>query len=98
MNSNTLSIKSFAFFFAVAISALLGGAMLDANRGAQPSAAGQDIVKLERVVIVGKRSAVEAPELVIAQLPRVVITGRSTAATPDVQLASAGTKPAAKAL
>ncbi len=98
MNSNTLSIKSFALFFAVAAIAVLGGAMLDASGGANTAPSGQDIVKLERVVIVGKRSAIEAPEVVVAQLPRVVITGRSAAATPDVQLASARTRPAAKAL
>ena len=44
-----------------------------------------ETVKLERVVIVGKRAE---PSTVIAQLPRVVITGRS-AAHGDVQLAAA---------
>ncbi len=42
-----------------------------ADRAAQPKA---EAVKLERVVIVGKRAA----PAVIAQLPRVVIEGRRT--------------------
>jgi hypothetical protein len=86
---NSLSIKSFAFFFAVAITAVM---MLGPGSGPkqhQQTAADQHIVKLERVVIVGKRSAVAGPEVSIAQLPRVVITGRSMAATPELQLASA---------
>jgi hypothetical protein len=84
MNSTLFSIKSFAFI-ALTAAAVAAAVLL-------PATAPQDIVKLERVVIVGKRSAVEAPEVVIAQLPRVVITGRSTAATPDMRLASASTK------
>jgi hypothetical protein len=84
MNSTLFSIKSLAVV-ALTAAAVAAGVLL-------PTTAPQDIVKLERVVIVGKRSAVEAPEVVIAQLPRVVITGRSTATTPDMQLASARSK------
>jgi hypothetical protein len=84
MNSTLFSIKSFAFL-ALAATAVAAAVLL-------PATPPQEVVKLERVVIVGKRSAVEAPEVVIAQLPRVVITGRSTATTPDMQLASASTK------
>ncbi len=54
------------------------------------------IVKLERVVIVGKRAALQAP-VVIAQLPRVVIEGRRSVPADEVQVADA--KPlAAKAI
>ena len=55
-----------------------------AERAAKPEAT---IVKLERVVVIGKSAAAPA---VIAQLPRVVITGRS-ATQADVQLAAART-------
>lgn len=96
---NTLSIKSSAYLAITAVAVVTAAMLLPTHSGPKEgSAATQDIVKLERVVIVGKRSDVEAPEVVIAQLPRVVITGRSTAATPDVQLASARAKTAAKAL
>lgn len=69
----------------LAMLAVIGAALL--GSGSRPQAA--EIVKLERVVIVGKRNHVEAPVL-IAQLPRVVITGRSTPAATEPQLASAG--------
>ncbi|MDC6166982.1 hypothetical protein [Paucibacter sp. XJ19-41] len=68
----------------LAMLAVIGAALL--GSGGQPPAT--EIVKLERVVIVGKRS-VETP-VQIAQLPRVVITGRSTPAATEPQLASAG--------
>ncbi|WP_077033123.1 hypothetical protein [Pelomonas sp. KK5] len=57
---------------------------------ASSTPASQDIVKLERVVIIGKR----APA--VAQLPRVVIEGRRTASADGVQLAAA--KVSAKAI
>ena len=51
-----------------------------ADRAAQPQ---REIVKLERVVIVGKRAA----PVVVEQLPQVVVYGRSTAHD-GVQLAA----------
>jgi hypothetical protein len=80
MNTTIAAAKSFVLF-AIAAVAVVGAAMLSP---AKP--AGRQIVQLERVVIVGKRA--EAP--VIAQLPRVVVTGRSTAAV-DTRLAGADT-------
>jgi hypothetical protein len=72
-------LKSLAVFATAAI-AVLGAVVLATH------APKTEIVQLERVVIIGKRApAAEAP--VIAQLPRVVITGRSTAA--ELQLAEA---------
>ncbi|PZP36738.1 MAG: hypothetical protein DI603_01900 [Roseateles depolymerans] len=68
--------------FAIALAAALGAAALGiglANRTAAPAA---DIVKLERVVVVGKR----ADAMVVAKLPRVVIEGRRTT-TADVMVA-----------
>ncbi|WP_422014581.1 hypothetical protein [Roseateles sp.] len=63
---------------AVAACAAIGVSL--ANRTAAPA---PEIVKLERVVVVGKR----ADAAVIAKLPRVVIGGRS-AARSDVTVAS----------
>jgi hypothetical protein len=74
-------LKSIAIFATAAV-AVLGAAVLAAH------APKLEIVQLERVVIVGKRT-VDAPA-VVAQLPRVVITGRSTAAV-DTRLAAADT-------
>ena len=54
------------------------------------AAAPQEIVKLERVVIVGKRAEPQA----VAQLPRVVIVGRRAAHVDDTQVAVA--KPTSK--
>ena len=63
------------------------GLVLSAENARAPK---QQIVKLERVVIIGKRAN---PETQVAQrieqLPRVVIEGRR--AQPDTQLASAKT-------
>ncbi|MGN6831105.1 hypothetical protein [Paucibacter sp. M5-1] len=55
-----------------------------AERSAQPRA---EVVKLERVVVVGKRAA--AAPTVVAQLPRVVIEGRRALPADGVQLAAA---------
>ena len=74
--------------FTVTVLAMLAVMMGAALLGSGGQAQATEIVKLERVVIVGKRS-VEAP-VQIAQLPRVVITGRSTPAATEPQLASAG--------
>ncbi len=78
---NTSSpIRSLAVLATAAV-AVLGAAVL------ATSAPRTEIVQLERVVIVGQRSA-GAPA-VVAQLPRVVITGRSTAAMAELQQAEA---------
>ena len=70
---------------ATALVALLGAASL-AFLQVEPAQAQPEIVKLERVVINGKRAA--APEAVaIVQLPRVVVEGRRADA---VQVAKAG--------
>lgn len=72
----------------VAAAAALGVAL--ANRTAAPA---PEVVKLERVVVVGKRAGAQAP--VVAQLPRVVIEGRSVSSA-AVTLAAA--RPAARAI
>jgi len=72
----------------VAAAAAIGVAL--ANRAVAPAA---EVVKLERVVVVGKQADVQA--LVIAQLPRVVIEGRSSAST---TVAAAAVQPAARAI
>lgn len=63
----------------VASAALIGMGLAD--RAAKPEVA---VVKLERVVIVGKRAA--AP-VVTASLPRVIVVGQSVARS-NLQLAS----------
>ena len=78
------SAKTLALF-TVTVLAMLAVMMGAALLGSGGQAQATEIVKLERVVIVGKRAE---PSTVIAQLPRVVITGRS-AAHGDVQLAAA---------
>ncbi|WP_457355909.1 hypothetical protein [Roseateles sp. P5_D6] len=65
--------KTFIVAIASVAAAAAAGVSL-ANRTAAPAT---EIVKLERVVIVGKRA--EAP--VVAQLPRVVIEGRRDVTT-----------------
>lgn len=79
---NTSSRALVFALFAVTAAAAIGIGQADWKVDAA-----DEIVKLERVVVVGKRA--DAP-VVIAQLPRVVITGRSTAPA-DVQMAAACT-------
>lgn len=67
---------------AVATAAAIGTGL--AERTAQPAT---EIVKLERVVIVGKRAVAQAP--VVAQLPRVVIEGRHTVLAENAGVAAA---------
>ncbi len=67
----------------VAAAAAIGVAL--ANRMATPAA---DVVKLERVVVVGKRAPAEAPVAVV-KLPRVVVEHRRSAATGDTHVAQA---------
>ncbi|MET0519455.1 MAG: hypothetical protein ABW005_11550 [Burkholderiaceae bacterium] len=86
-----------ALAFAVAVTSVAAAAAIGtglAERSHQPAPA---IVKLERVVIVGKRTELPQAPVVIAQLPRVLIEGRRTVPADEVQLADA--KPvAAKAI
>ena len=76
-------------FFAAYLLAIVG---LFASVGyelAKPEAvAPQEVVKLERVVILGKRAEMQAAAQVAAQLPRVVITGKRDVHADDVQVAS----------
>lgn len=74
----------------VAAAAAIGMALADA--GANRAQAKQEIVKLDRVVIIGKRAQAQASAVV--QLPRVVIEGHRMAHT---QLAQASAKTAVKA-
>lgn len=69
---NTAATTFIVAIASVAAAAATGVSL--ANRTAAPAA---EIVKLERVVIVGKR----ADTAVIAQLPRVVIEGRRDTTT-----------------
>ena len=82
-----MNITTQALVFAVAsvaTAAAIGTGLGDFS--AQPAQAqGTEIVKLERVVVVGKRA--DAQALQIVQLPRVVVTGHRVA-EPEVQVAS----------
>lgn len=61
--------------FVLAIASVAAAAAIGVGLANRTAAPATEIVKLERVVIVGKRA--DAP--VIAQLPRVVIEGRRAA-------------------
>lgn len=74
--------------FVLAIASVAAAAAIGVGLANRTAAPATEIVKLERVVIVGKRA--NAP--VVAQLPRVVIEGRR-AAPADVTVAAA--KPSA---
>lgn len=65
----------------VGIVAIFGSVALELAQAATPAA--QEVVKLERVVIVGKRVHT------VAQLPRVVIEGRRALPADREQLAAA---------
>jgi len=67
----------------VAAAAALGVAIADHTTAAPAT----EIVKLERVVVVGKRVDLQAP--VVAKLPRVVIEQHRVASADDVRLAQA---------
>ena len=79
----TTKIAAAIALFAVAVAAaLVGGAATETKNEKTV-----EIVKLERVVVIGKRAQpAQEAAVVIAQLPRVVITGRSTPAA-DVEQA-----------
>ncbi|HEY4079762.1 MAG TPA: hypothetical protein VGM81_03630 [Burkholderiaceae bacterium] len=82
-----MNITAQALVFAVAsvaTAAAIGTGLGDFS--AQP-AQGTEIVKLERVVVVGKRADASEASMQIVQLPRVVVTGHRVA-EPDVQVAS----------
>ena len=65
----------------VAIAAAVGTGLADFSAQSSP-----EIVKLERVVVVGKRSAEQTTQ--IAQLPRVIITGHRVSDAEVQQMAS----------
>jgi len=67
----------------VAAAAAIGVTLAD--RTAAPAA---QLVKLDRVVIEGRRAEMQAPQLV-ARLPRVVIEQRRAVPAAEVQLAQA---------
>ena len=72
--------------FVVAIAAVAASAAIGVGLANHTVAPATDIVKLERVVVIGKR----ADTSVIAQLPRVVIEGRR-AVHSEVTVAAAQT-------
>ena len=79
-----MNITAQALVFAVAsvaVAAAVGTSIADSTAQTEQ----QHIVKLERVVITGKR--MEAPTEV-AVLPRVVITGKRAVESSDVHMAS----------
>lgn len=63
--------------FAIAIASVAAAAALGVGLADRTAAPATEVVKLERVVVTGKRA--DAP--VIAQLPRVVIEGRRAETT-----------------
>ena len=70
--------------FLIAIASVVAAAAMGVGLANRTAATATEVVKLERVVVVGKR----ADATVVAKLPRVVIEGqRSTAA--DVTIAAA---------
>ena len=72
--------------FVIAIAAVAASAAIGVGLANRTTAPVTEIVKLERVVVVGKR----ADATVVAQLPRVVIEGRR-AVVSEVAMASAQT-------
>ena len=73
---------------AVTASAILALALAEPAAPVQPQ---QEIVKLERVVVIGKRSIADAQQAAqrIEKLPRVVVTGRRADAAMQVAMACA---------
>ena len=74
----------------VALSALTGAAWMTITAPAD----GPAVIKLERVVIEGRRAEPQTAAMV-EQLPRVVVTGRRDTAADGTQVASACVLPAA---
>ncbi len=68
----------------IALTALTGAAWLTITAPDD----GATVVKLERVVVEGKRADAQVAE--VKQLPRVVVTGRRDPTADGAQLASAG--------
>jgi len=79
-----MNITAQALVFAVASVATAAAIGTGLGEFSAKPAAGTEIVKLERVVVVGKRADASAQ---IVQLPRVVVTGHRVA-EPEVQVAS----------
>jgi hypothetical protein len=72
----------------IALTALTGAAWLTITAPDD----GATIVKLERVVVEGKRADTQVAE--VKQLPRVVVVGKRNAAADGVQVAAACVAPA----
>lgn len=72
--------------FVIAIAAVAASAAVGVSLANHTAAPAAEIVKLERVVVVGKHANMR----VVAQLPRVVIEGRRAVAS-EVAVASAQT-------
>jgi hypothetical protein len=70
--------------FVIAIAAVTTSAAIGVGLANRTAAPATEIVKLDRVVVVGKRANAQE----IAKLPRVVIEARRTAST-EVAMASA---------
>lgn len=84
MNTTTSSRLAVALIAAITATVALTASFAVMPQDGLPA---QEIVKLERVVIVGKRALaadVQVSEPRIEQLPRVVITGRRAAAVVQV--------------
>ena len=75
--------------FLIAVASVAAAAAIGVTLADRMTAPAQEVVKLERVVVVGKRADTQ----VVAQLPRVVIEGRR-AVPADVTVAQA--QPAAR--
>lgn len=75
----------------IALTALTGAAWLTITAPDD----GPAVVKLERVVIEGKRAGTQVAEVAeVKQLPRVVVVGKRNAAADGVQVAAACVAPA----
>jgi hypothetical protein len=79
-----MNITAQALVFAVASVATAAAIGTGLGEFSAQPAVGTEIVKLERVVVVGKRADAS---MQIVQLPRVVVTGHRVA-EPEVQVAS----------
>lgn len=82
---NSTSYK--AFLFGVIATLLIAALAVNWSAAAPAQRQQQQIVKLERVVIVGKRASADTQ---VVRLPRVVIEGRSIGA--EARLLAAGAR------
>lgn len=70
--------------FVIAIASVLAAAATGVGLANRTAASGAEVVKLERVVVIGKR----ADAAIVTKLPRVVIEARR-AASPEATVAAA---------